>query len=277
MTTMDFMNDYYFLEEATRFTKEIKENPKIRSSNRLNMRFVKLRKEALNRNVKLYFLNNGLTKRKRNQSMFKAQEQAIYWHCEIIFPNASHLTISKKFCENLKLCDILQSLLDNDRALEFYKSEGIGKLRVMLKAEGLKNNKNRFYELNLKRSLKANLRGKVVIEFPTLHVVMSHSADEFDVIESDDETIESELRNFKKTLHEEVFSRKVGENPQLILSPEEVPIIAQVLDESPNRQKTENHSQSPYKQDKRTENHSQVGNSDEEIKPTNYFFSNDST
>lgn len=193
MTTMDFMNDYYFLEEATRFTKEIKCNKMVKNQTRLNLRFIKLRKEALNRNIKLYFLNNGLTKRKRNQSSFKGQEQTIFWYVEIVFPNAGNIKMCKKFNENTKIQDLVKNMLDfeideqRSKQLDFYKSEGVQKLRVLLKAEGLKNCQNRYYEMNLKKSLKTNLRGKVVIEYPTLHVVINHSADDFDVIPSDGE------------------------------------------------------------------------------------------
>lgn len=189
MTSMDFMNDYYFLEEATRFTKEIKCNKMVRTQARPNLRFIKLRKEVLNRNIKLYFLNNGLTKRKRNQSMFKTQEQTIYWMIELIFPNACNYTICKKFSENMKILDILKNIFDGneqiDKKLEFYKSEGTSKLRVLLKAEGLKKSGNRFFEVSPKKSLKSCLTGKVIIEYPTFYIAMNHSADAFDVIQSD--------------------------------------------------------------------------------------------
>ena len=191
MTTMDFMNDYYFLEEATRFTKEIASNKIVKNQTRLNLRYVKLKKEAYSRNVKLYFLNNGLTKRKRNQSMFKSQEQTIYWMVELLFPNANNYIITKKFSENTKILDILKNVFEGnekiDKQLEFYKSEGTQKLRVLLKAEGLKKSSSRFFNVSLKKSLKSLLSGKVIIEYPTLFVIMNHSADAFDVIMSDGE------------------------------------------------------------------------------------------
>ena len=190
---MDFMNDYYFLEEATRFTKDLKSNTKIRNSNKLHLRFVKLKKEVMNRNIKLYFLNNGLTKRKRNQSVFKAKENSIYWFVEMIFPNANNLTMFRKISDHTKVAEIVESVITTEaseqqiKQLEFYRAEGVNKLRVLLKAEGLKNSKNRYHELNLKKSLKANLSGKVVIEYPTLFVVMNHSVDGFELVQSDGE------------------------------------------------------------------------------------------
>lgn len=187
MTPLDFMNDYYFLEEATRFTKTVKCNSSVKSSNtKLQQRSLKLRKEAIKRNIQFYFLNNGFIRRKRNQSFYKFQEDAIHWFVEFIFTNAD-LTIRKKINENTKIQDALKEILEseNKKQLEFYRAAGISKLRVMLKAEGLKGCQSRFFEMNIKKTLKANLSGKVIIEYPTLHVVLDHSAGGFDVIPSD--------------------------------------------------------------------------------------------
>lgn len=197
MTTMDFMNDYYFLEEATRFTREIECNEMVKQQSKPNMRFWKLKKEAMNRKTRLYFINCGLSKRKINQSHFKPQEQAIYWTVELVFPNADNVSFRKKICENVKIQDILTKAMESPhfespkhKQLEFYKAAGASKLSVLLKAEGLKKSSTRFYEMNQKKSLRANLKGKIIIEFPTLHIIMNHTIDDFDVIASDGETYE---------------------------------------------------------------------------------------
>lgn len=86
-----------------------------------------------------------------------------------------------------------------------------------------------------------------------------------------DEEVEVEMRNFKKTLHEEVFSKKIGQNPPLIVQPEEVPIISEVLDETEKLQKEEKF---PLKKLQLPKVDNQE--SDDEVKPENYLFSNDS-
>ena len=77
------------------------------------------------------------------------------------------------------------------------------------------------------------------------------------------------MKNFKKTLHEEVFSKKVGENPPLILNPEEVPIIADVHDE-PGKNNRQQVAKAFAKPKPKVETAS-----DDEIKPENYLFSSD--
>lgn len=190
MTTLDFMNDYYFLEEATRFAKDIKCKPKVNTSKRTYQGLAKLKREAKKRNITLYFVNNALSKHKRNRShaVFNrvGQTDTIFWLVEFVFPNASNFVKHKKFDEKLKVKEMLQQIIDDlDKELEFYRAERINKLRVFLKAEGLKNSNNRFYEMNIEKSLNANLKGKFVIEYPTIRVVMNHSADDLDIIESD--------------------------------------------------------------------------------------------
>jgi hypothetical protein len=77
------------------------------------------------------------------------------------------------------------------------------------------------------------------------------------------------MKTFKSTLHEEVFSRKIGENPPLILKAEEVPIIGEILDESGKAQ-----SDKIFKEQIRPPIKIEA-ESDDEVKPENYLFSND--
>lgn len=82
------------------------------------------------------------------------------------------------------------------------------------------------------------------------------------------------MRDFKKTLHEEVFSKKVGVNPAFIVNPEEVPIIAEVVNDGPAPAAVADSSKLNSKS--QTINFSQSTiTSDDEVKPENYFFSSD--
>lgn len=186
MTSMDFMNDYYFLEEATRFTKNIKSNEKVLAIKRLQNKHLMLKKAAFSRNVKLFFMNTALAKRKRNFTYFDKVKDEINWHIQMIFPCAD-LKIVKKFNENTKILDIVKYVLDKneDRKLDFYRSQGYSKIRVLLKAEGVKKSHRRHYELDMDKTLKECLANKVVIEYPTVYVVINHLMDDFEVIDSD--------------------------------------------------------------------------------------------
>jgi hypothetical protein len=80
------------------------------------------------------------------------------------------------------------------------------------------------------------------------------------------------MKAFNQTMYEEVFSRKVGNNPPLLLNPEEVPIIAQ-LDEANNPKSADQPLEALQATSSAQPICSNVsGDSDEEIKPENYLF-----
>lgn len=69
--------------------------------------------------------------------------------------------------------------------LEYYQArEGASQMRLLLKAEGVKKCKNRFFELDSEKSLCENLVGKTIVEFPTVYVVYDDVIKEFDLIDS---------------------------------------------------------------------------------------------
>ncbi len=61
--------------------------------------------------------------------------------------------------------------VDEDDPFILYRSVGYGGLRLYLKCETPVHGR-RFHELDLRRSLRSNLRGKTIVEHPVLHVVM---------------------------------------------------------------------------------------------------------
>ena len=119
-------------------------------------------------------------------SFYDPKADAIVWHVEINFSNADFKT-RIKINENTKIVDSIQSIIDKveNKQLEFYKAQGKSKLKVLLKAEGLKRNQNRYFDLNINKSLKSNLSGKVVIEYPSISVLMDHCTDGYELIMSD--------------------------------------------------------------------------------------------
>lgn len=82
---------------------------------------------------------------------------------------------------------------------------------------------------------------------------------------SDDEKVQDEIKNFRQTVHDEVLSKKVGNNPPVAeLRPEEIPLIATMFADDKVEQSSAEicNEKVPV-----------VHNDDEdEIQPTNYFF-----
>lgn len=199
MTEMDFMSDYTFLEECTRYVSSRKSD-KLKMHTRYNKNLpnnlYRLRAAAIERKITLRFLLRLFTRHKENTTIYNAKMKKIFWHIEWIFPMANHLKIIDEQADE---CTLLSELLnkylmptDNNVAstivpkpLEYYQSRGIAGVRILLKAEGIKRCKNRYFELSADKTLNDNLCGKTIVEFPTIFIVYKDiAADNFDVIDS---------------------------------------------------------------------------------------------
>ncbi|XP_058462815.1 box C/D snoRNA protein 1 [Malaya genurostris] len=211
MTRMDMMSDYYFLEECTRFVDDRKRD-KIKRYTRYNKilpsSLFRMRSAARERGTTLKFLLKNFTRHQRNTSQLNFKTGVIQWRVEWCFPNAESLMFVDERCdENEKLYVLLDKYLESGPAedipgknkLEFYQSRDISRLRVLLKAEGVKRCKNRFFELKPKLSLKENLKGKTIVEYPVIYVIFKEASDGFDVIESDDD-VEAETKMYQRHL-----------------------------------------------------------------------------
>lgn len=197
MTEMDFMSDYTFLEECTRYVSNRKSD-KLKMYTRFNKslptHLYRLRSAALERKITLRFLLRIFTRHKENTTIYDQKIKKIYWHIEWIFPMANNLKcIDERADENVLLSDLLNKYLmaTNNvitaipKPLEYYQSRGIAGIRIFLKAEGIKRCKNRYFELKSNKTLNENLCGKTIVEFPTIFVVYKDiDAYNFDVIDS---------------------------------------------------------------------------------------------
>lgn len=200
MTEMDFMSDYTFLEECTRYVSNRKSD-KLKMHTRYNKNLpnnlYRLRSAALERKIALRFLLRLFTRHKENTTVYNAKTKTIFWHLEWIFPMANNLKIiDERADETALLSDLLNKhLMPNQngttllsvvpKPLEYYQSRGIGGVRIFLKAEGIKRSKNRYFELSADKTLNENLCGKTIVEFPTIFIVYKDIVtDNFDVIDS---------------------------------------------------------------------------------------------
>lgn len=214
MTKTDMMSDYYFLEECTRFVSDRKRDKNkrfTRYNKSLPPSLFRLRCAARDRGTTLRFLLQNFTKHQRNTSQLNFKTSVIHWRVEWCFPNAEGLVFSDERCdEEEKLYVLLDKYLEAGNGedfagkskLEFYQSRGMNQVRVLLKAEGIKRCKNRFFELEPKKSLKDNLKGKTIVEYPTIYVIFKEASDGFDVIDSD-EDVEAEAMMYQRHLDDE--------------------------------------------------------------------------
>ncbi|XP_055377408.1 box C/D snoRNA protein 1-like isoform X1 [Condylostylus longicornis] len=197
MTEEDFMKDYYFLEECTRFSKDIQRCSKqisVHEAKRFAIsKMFQLKKAASDRETILKILPQVLLKRRENTSYYNRKTKTIFWRIEWIFSNANGLKLVDKYCcENDTISVLLNKYLNPNcealsehvkKKLIFYQSKGLANLRVLLKSEGVRSCKNKFYELDATCTLKKSLNKKIITEFPSVHICYNVENFNYEIIE----------------------------------------------------------------------------------------------
>lgn len=215
MTDVDFASDYTFLEECTRYVADRRRDQlkrHTRYNKTLPAHLFKLRAAAQQRRTALRFLLALFSRHAANTTFYDWKTKVIWWRCEWRFPNAGNVTAVDERCdERWTLGRLLAKYVsvqeeegdigaeaeaDKDgepsgrlsdamrKSLTFYRSRGLAQMRVLLKAEGIKRSRTRFWELDVGRTLAENLSGKTIVEFPVIYVMYDDVVKEFDVIDS---------------------------------------------------------------------------------------------
>lgn len=193
LTENDLMSDYTFLENCTQFVA-LRKQDIVKRYTRFNktppIHLVKLEAAAKERKIKLKFLLQNFTKNKLNTTYYEWKSKVIYWRVEWHFVNADDAKFVDERCsEHNSITTLLNNCLALNGALgsgvlQYYQARGLNNVRVLLKAEGIRNSKNRFYELDVEKSLSENLMRKTIIEFPVIFVIYRTDSDDLDIIDS---------------------------------------------------------------------------------------------
>ncbi|KAM7098604.1 box C/D snoRNA protein 1 [Molossus nigricans] len=186
-TEMDLLSDYRFLEDVARTADHISRDTLLkRPLSNKHMYFMKNRARRQGINLKL--LPNGFTKRKENSTFFDKKKQQFCWHVKLQFPQSQAVYIEKRVPDDKTINEILRTYIDPEKSdpvirqrLKAYIRSQTG-VQILMKVENMQQNLVRYYELDPHKSLLDNLRNKVIIEYPTLHVVLKESNKDMKVL-----------------------------------------------------------------------------------------------
>ncbi|XP_054422900.1 box C/D snoRNA protein 1 [Pteronotus mesoamericanus] len=186
-TEMNLLSDYRFLEDVARTADHISRDGLLkRPLSNKHMYFMKNRARRQGINLKL--LPNGFTKRKENSTFFDKKKQQFCWHVKLQFPQSQAVYIEKRVPEDKTINEILRPYIDPEKSdpvirqrLKAYIRSQTG-VQILMKVENMQQNLVRYYELDPHKSLLDNLRNKVIIEYPTLHVVLKESSSDMQVL-----------------------------------------------------------------------------------------------
>jgi len=170
----------------------------------------------------------GFQKRKQNTTCFMYNEKSIHWDIECKFPHAleevdhknldeavsddlviSHSefkVINRRIPENMKLSDLVsQYVAPNDcienkeqnHKLSLYQNCGLHGISVLFKLEYQHLKHQKYIELDLSKTIKDNLVGKTIIEFPTFVIILNKLKHSFDIStnQSNDTSVKPETKD----------------------------------------------------------------------------------
>uniref|UniRef100_A0A8C3TWM2 Box C/D snoRNA protein 1 n=1 Tax=Catharus ustulatus TaxID=91951 RepID=A0A8C3TWM2_CATUS len=175
-TDLNLLSDYRFLEDVGRTADAAARHCIVHSPATKRLLYC-LRNKARGCNIELKTLPVGFTKRRENSTTFNANK--FYWHLKLIFPHCHAEYTLKGVPDDKTLADILKPYIDPVESdpvvcqrLKIYTASPQSDVRILMKIENRSRNSVRYNELDASRSLLDNLKGKVIIEYPTLFVVL---------------------------------------------------------------------------------------------------------
>ncbi|KAM0731063.1 Box C/D snoRNA protein 1 [Formica fusca] len=213
---LDLLSDYRFLEEVGRLVDTKKRNPEKKYIRQfiLPMHLHKLRCAASCRKTSLLFMPKIFSRHKENTTFLNWKTNELFWRIEWIFPQAQNVKwVVERTSDNARLSTLVEQVLDpisseNETDIEklnvklaladklqFYRAAGLTSIKVLLKAEKIKKANFKFYDLDFTLTLKENLENKTIVEFPTLYVIMKDHSDMYEIVDTDEETSDTECKN----------------------------------------------------------------------------------
>lgn len=191
ITEADLMSDYSFLESCTNYAsaRRTDKTKKFTMHNRsLPTPLMKLKKAAADseRQIKLNFLLPNFDKHKTNTTHYDWTSKVIEWCIEWRFINANNKTIiDERCCETNLMTELITKYFDyrsTTSSLAEYRTNGLSSVALLLKAEAIRKSQNRFYIMDMTKTLKENLRGKTIVEYPVIHVIFKSQIQNYDII-----------------------------------------------------------------------------------------------
>ncbi|KAJ7525050.1 hypothetical protein O6H91_17G034100 [Diphasiastrum complanatum] len=185
------ISDYNLLEESLRITDSAK---RIRdhlgsSEKKMSSQMIQLRNQAANRNIKIFFLANGMSRRETNTAFYNRRFKCIFWKVEWRFDSTEVNLVDHRVDENLKLEKVLEkhlaaypgNALVRHKLRQFLK-EPLQQLKLLMKKEPCSVSKEEYFELNMSEPLRKQLAYKSIYEYPIVNVVLPSEAHKFKII-----------------------------------------------------------------------------------------------
>lgn len=199
-TDLDLLSDYHLLQKGFSKRDGMKKLP----NSSLTLELQKLKRAAQQRFVRLEFLPNNFSRHQDNTTYLNWETNELYWRIEWIFHQAENLKfITAKVLDTTRVSNLIEEILnsseltqDNNHIqsielfhdkIKYYRAIGLSGIKVLLKAENVERAFSKYYELDVRSSIRENLSRKTIIEYPTICLVLKDHSHMYEIIDSDDE------------------------------------------------------------------------------------------
>ncbi|KAJ8366639.1 hypothetical protein AAFF_G00348170 [Aldrovandia affinis] len=181
----NLLSDYRFLEDTSRLADSAQRDPCILRPQTPKYAKV-LRQQAFRLNLQLKLLPPGFSKRRENSTFYHKKQGLFFWHLKLLFPQSSAEYTERRVADNQTLQQILAPYIHPTESepvrrqrLKVYTHAPPHHVKVFMKAENRRSNAVRYHELDLQKTLRDNLRFKVVIEYPVIHIVLQNQCENY--------------------------------------------------------------------------------------------------
>ncbi|KAF8646819.1 hypothetical protein HU200_065618 [Digitaria exilis] len=142
-----------------------------------------LRKAAQRRGVRLYFLPKGMARREQNRSRHNHRKDCIYWTIEWKFNSTDVVLTDHEIDEHSTLLSLLEKHLCpgpwKDQLTQYRNTE-LRDLKLFIQ-KSAKVPEAPYRLLNVEEPLRPQLRGILVVEYPTIKVFLPSDSYDFEV------------------------------------------------------------------------------------------------
>ncbi|RWR97156.1 zinc finger protein [Cinnamomum micranthum f. kanehirae] len=181
------ISDYNFLEEAKR-TAESAKRMRYGLSGYYGFKLppsLKLLRSvaAHKRKTRVLFLPSGMSKREKNQSRYDQKAKSIFWTIEWHFHSTDVILMDNGVDENKSLNSVVEEHLKPgpwNHKLKPFCNEQMDSLKFFIQ-KFPKDPKSPFSELNIEASLRGQLSGIVIVEYPVIHVFLPSQSCDFEI------------------------------------------------------------------------------------------------
>ena len=197
-TEMNLLSDYRFLEDAGRKADVANRSTEQRGRS-LKKPLKKLLVQARNRNINFQLMPSMFTKRRVNKTCYNPRLKTIFWDIEWVFPQAEAKYSVRKNDENETVGNCLGRLIGEEgdpivrHALRKYLLHPQCEYLFFIKVEEQRSNCVRYHKIDPSKTIAVNLAHKIVIEYPTILVVLPKFSNLYPLIEDENKKSERVL------------------------------------------------------------------------------------